>query len=395
MSSAHRVFLHLPRRVGTFVVASLAAGAALIVAGAPAASAATPGDHSHDPIGAAAAPKAVTGGLQYTGWAADPDALTGNLTVIALVDGRLKASVTTSVANPTVQAKYHTGPTPGFALSVPVDTTAPHTVCVAARNVAAGYHTVLRCTVTPLGTKLSAVQRSAHNPFGALTHFAVGSRTMHVQGYATDPDWLTHKLVVVLYVNGRSTATVMSTRYPAPRPAGAGSLSAFDITVPVSPGAHLGCVWVVNVGIGNGNTFLGCKTGDTRGRAGTGALTTPALNSKVVTEAKKHIGQQYVWGAEGPKKFDCSGLVQYSYGQFGYTTPRISEDQFLAARLIPAQRAVPGDLVFYHDAVGDVYHVGIYLGPGQTVAAIDEQEGVNYQRIWDPTVATYGSFTHT
>ena len=49
--SAHRVFLHLPRRVGTFVVASLAAGAALIVAGAPAASAATPGDHSHDPSG--------------------------------------------------------------------------------------------------------------------------------------------------------------------------------------------------------------------------------------------------------------------------------------------------------------------------------------------------------
>ena len=66
-----------------------------------------------------------------------------------------------------------------------------------------------------------------------------------------------------------------------------------------------------------------------------------------------------------------------------------------AARLIPATRAVPGDLVFYHDAVGDVYHVGIYLAPGKTVAAIDEQQGVNYQRIWDPTVATYGSFTHT
>jgi len=394
MSSADRNPLHFPRRVGAFL-ATVAAGAALAVVAAPAASAAPAADHSHDPIGAVTATKVVTGGLQFTGWAADPDALTGNVGLIGLVDGRRKATGVTSLANATVRSKYHTGPTPGFTLTVPVDTTAPHTVCVAVRNVAAGYHTMLTCKVTPLGTKLSAVQRTAHNPFGAVTQFAVGSSSMHVHGWATDPDWITHKLIVVLYVNGRSTATVLSTRYPAPRPDGAGSLSAFDITVPVTRGAHLGCVWVVNVGVGNGNTFLGCNSGDTRGRAGSGTLTTPALNTKVVTEAKKHIGQPYVWGAEGPKKFDCSGLVQYSYGKFGYTTPRISEDQFAAARLIPATRAVPGDLVFYHDAVGDVYHVGIYLGPGKTVAAIDEQEGVNYQRIWDPTVATYGSFTHT
>jgi cell wall-associated NlpC family hydrolase len=62
--------------------------------------------------------------------------------------------------------------------------------------------------------------------------------------------------------------------------------------------------------------------------------------------------------------------------------------------LIPAARAVPGDLVFFHDNVGDVYHVAIYLSPGLTVAAIDTDQGVNYQKIWDPTSATYGSFTH-
>jgi hypothetical protein len=42
-----------------------------------------------------------------------------------------------------------------------------------------------------------------------------------------------------------------------------------------------------------------------------------------------------------------------------------------------------------------VYHVGIYLSPGKTVAAIDEAEGVNYQTIWDASTATYGSFTHS
>jgi cell wall-associated NlpC family hydrolase len=147
------------------------------------------------------------------------------------------------------------------------------------------------------------------------------------------------------------------------------------------------------VGFG-ANSFLGCRTADTRGPGGTGPVTTPALNQKVVTEAKRHIGQPYVWGATGPNSFDCSGLVMYAYGKFGRTTPRISEDQFTAARSIPASRAVPGDLVFYFDSTGDVYHAGIYLSPGKTVAAIDEQEGVNYQNIWDPSSTAYGSFTH-
>src|SRR4051812_16396582 len=154
MSSAHRIPLHLPRRVGA-ILATVAAGTALAVAGAPSASAAPAADHSHDPIGAVTATKAVTGGLQFTGWAADPDALTGNVTLIGLVDGRLKSTAVTAVANAKVRTKHHTGPTPGFVLTVPVDTTAPHTVCVGARNVAAGYHTALTCAVTPLGTRQS------------------------------------------------------------------------------------------------------------------------------------------------------------------------------------------------------------------------------------------------
>ena len=67
----------------------------------------------------------------------------------------------------------------------------------------------------------------------------------------------------------------------------------------------------------------------------------------------------------------------------------------MSARLIPASRAVPGDLVFTHDTEGDVYHVGLYVGPGKALAAIDPASGVNYQSIWDPNMTTYGSFTHT
>lgn len=101
-----------------------------------------------------------------------------------------------------------------------------------------------------------------------------------------------------------------------------------------------------------------------------------------------------MWGAAGPGAFDCSGLVLYSYRVSGRTTPRIAADQFRAARVIPAGRAVPGDLVFYNDSVGYVYHVGIYTGPGTSTAAVDPASGVRRQAITDPT-PTYGSFTHT
>ena len=96
----------------------------------------------------------------------------------------------------------------------------------------------------------------------------------------------------------------------------------------MSRGTHVGCLWAVDIGWGS-NSFLGCKAADTRGHAGSGTVTQPALNKKVLAEAKKHIGQRYVFGATGPKVFDCSGLVMYSYKKFGYRTPRVSEDQFL------------------------------------------------------------------
>jgi cell wall-associated NlpC family hydrolase len=360
----------------------------------------------HDPIGSVSSVVSVSGGVRISGWAVDPDALKSNATVSAIVDGKGSAySVRTAVANASVTKKYKTGPTPGFSLTVALSRGRRHTVCAAARNVGRGLDTALKCVVTPVGTSLSSSQAARHNPHGAITDYWANPKSVHFFGWTSDPDFAGRQATVVLYVDGRARATVTTqaypsardpyNRYPYPRPSGAGGHSAFNILVPTAVGTHIGCIWVVNVGLGTGNALLGCRSMDNRGHAGTGRLSTPALNSKVVAEAKKHIGQDYVWGATGPKTFDCSGLVVYSYHKFGYSTPRTSEQQALAARLIPASRAVPGDLVFYHDTVGDVYHVGIYTGPGKSVAAIDTQEGVNYQTIWDPSSVTYGSFTHT
>jgi hypothetical protein len=389
LSYANRRRGRLPRRVAGSCVALVALTLAVAAASASASTA-----RPHDPIGAVTGVATVAGGLRFTGWAADPDALTTNATVDVIVDGTVRAAeVLTSVANPTIASKYGTGPTPGFTITAMLDT-ALHTACVVARNVGTGLDTVLKCVATPLGTKLTSAQLATHNPRGSISYASASSTSIRFKGWSSDPDYVARRAIVVLYVDGYSRATVLTHYYPPPRPDGAGALSAFDITVPVSTGAHIGCIWVVNVGFGS-NAFLGCRARDTRGPAGTAPLTVPTLNQKVVAEAQRHIGDAYVWGAAGPDTFDCSGLVKYSYGKFGFTTPRVSQAQALAARLIPASRALPGDLVFTHDTEGDVYHVGIYVSPGKTIAAIDTDQGVDYQTIWDPRATTYGSFTHT
>jgi cell wall-associated NlpC family hydrolase len=349
----------------------------------------------HDPIGAVEHFKANPDGTAHViGWAADPDT-TANANIAALIDGKVKMRTTTTVARPAIAKKNHTGPTPGYNFSVPVPTSGVHVLCIVVGNVGGGTARVLGCTATPLGTTLTSAQLAARSPKAVIAAAKASSSRVQVSGWSTDPDFKGAHLVAVLYLDGQSAQTVTTKAATAAEvKAGSGKYGAFQFSVPVSKGAHLACVWVVNVGFGS-NTSPGCTAVDTRGAAGTSKLTTPAINKKALAEAKKHIGQRYVWGAEGPKTFDCSGLVMYSYHKAGYTTPRIAQDQFAAARLIPANRAVPGDLVFYHDSVGAVYHVGIYVKPLDTVAAIDEDEGIAHQHIWDPSSATYGSFTHT
>jgi cell wall-associated NlpC family hydrolase len=379
-------------KLGLALVLSLALVAAFVMT---AHSAGANPPMPHDPIGNV---EHITTNadstIQVVGWAADPDT-TANANLLGLVDGKIAVRAATSVVRPAVARKNHTGPTPGFDFSVPVPTTGVHVLCVAVRDVGQGVPRVLSCVATPLGKRLTSAQVAARSPRGAVSAARVSSSTMLVSGWSADPDFKRAHLVAVLYVDGVSTETINTkAATPAQLGAGSGTYGAFRFVVPVTSGSHLACVWLVNTGLG-ANTSLGCTPLDTRGAAGTGKLTVPAKNKKVVTEAKRHIGQSYVWGAEGPKTFDCSGLVMYSYHKAGYNTPRIAQDQFAAARVIPASRAVLGDLVFYHDSVGAVYHVGIYLSPLETVAAIDESEGVAHQHIWDPSSATYGSFTHT
>jgi hypothetical protein len=84
-----------------------------------------------------------------------------------------------------------------------------------------------------------------------------------------------------------------------------------------------------------------------------------------VAEAKKYLGTPYQWGGSTPQTgFDCSGLMQWAYAKAGIQIPRTTYTQIDAPNGKPVDRAhlLPGDLVFFRNASGDVHHVGMSLG---------------------------------
>lgn len=95
----------------------------------------------------------------------------------------------------------------------------------------------------------------------------------------------------------------------------------------------------------------------------------------MVAEANKFLGDPYIYGAEGPAAFDCSGLVQYVYRALGDTAiPRTSEEQWHYGTAVSQADAQPGDLVFFVGGeagatANNPGHVGIYLGNGQMINA--------------------------
>jgi cell wall-associated NlpC family hydrolase len=89
------------------------------------------------------------------------------------------------------------------------------------------------------------------------------------------------------------------------------------------------------------------------------------VSTMIALLALSHLGKPYVWGAEGPDSFDCSGLVCYVYAQIGVRLPRVTYSQARCGRAVPPGDLRPGDLVFFrHNA-----HVGLYVGGGLFVHA--------------------------
>ncbi|MER6630803.1 NlpC/P60 family protein [Streptomyces sp. NPDC000987] len=87
---------------------------------------------------------------------------------------------------------------------------------------------------------------------------------------------------------------------------------------------------------------------------------------KAVKFATAQIGKPYVWGAEGPDAYDCSGLTSQAWADAGHPIPRTSQEQWKQLKHVDVKAMRPGDLIIYFD---DASHVGMYVGDGAIVHA--------------------------
>ena len=106
--------------------------------------------------------------------------------------------------------------------------------------------------------------------------------------------------------------------------------------------------------------------------------------AKIQVEAKK----PYVWGAEGPNSFDCSGLVYAAYRSAGLGWPnwdRLNSSLYwVATKRVPLTQLVPGDLIFYsyNGTVGKIHHIAIYAGNGMMWEAHSKDKDLLYSSIY-------------
>jgi peptidoglycan DL-endopeptidase CwlO len=96
------------------------------------------------------------------------------------------------------------------------------------------------------------------------------------------------------------------------------------------------------------------------------SVPTSAGAASAVQVALSQVGKPYVWGADGPSSFDCSGLMLYAWRAAGKSLPHSSRAQLSATRRVSLAQIRPGDLVFFGSPI---HHVGMYIGNGNMVEA--------------------------
>jgi cell wall-associated NlpC family hydrolase len=124
-----------------------------------------------------------------------------------------------------------------------------------------------------------------------------------------------------------------------------------------------------------------------------------SLRTSLVSNAKKYLGVSYHYSQSNENGFDCSGYVKYVYGNFGYSLPRSSLDQYRQCRHVKEAKAQPGDLVFFVTRGRKVSHVGIYLGNNQFIHSPGKGKSVSISNLdeiyYKKHLAGFGTYLKT
>ena len=104
---------------------------------------------------------------------------------------------------------------------------------------------------------------------------------------------------------------------------------------------------------------------------------TYAMGKRVAEFALKYVGYDYLYGGKEPETgFDCSGLVYYTYGCFGYRLDRTAAAQAKNGEHVEPDALEPGDILCFYNDGSWIGHVGIYIGDNKFVHAQPSATGV-------------------
>ena len=112
------------------------------------------------------------------------------------------------------------------------------------------------------------------------------------------------------------------------------------------------------------------------------SLTQSALEynkENMLKNAKKHLGEDYVWGGTNPGGFDCSGYMQYIYKKEGVAIPRTANQQSKIGKEVSRFELKKGDLLFFLTDKSrniPITHVGMYLGDDKFIHAASKRKGI-------------------
>ena len=126
--------------------------------------------------------------------------------------------------------------------------------------------------------------------------------------------------------------------------------------------------------------YLQSKKPSSSSSSNSGSTSVSSSASSVIAYAKTLLGKPYVWGAQGPNSFDCSGFTYYVFkNKAGIVLPRTSSAQSKYGTSVSWSNLKAGDLMFFDTNGannGQVSHVGLYIGNGQMIHASSSQRKI-------------------
>jgi len=107
----------------------------------------------------------------------------------------------------------------------------------------------------------------------------------------------------------------------------------------------------------------------TEAPAAPAASTGNASRDAIVATAMSGLGGSYVWGGKTFGAWDCSGFTSWVFAQHGIKLTAFT--YAMKNELRPTANPQPGDIVFQNG----YSHVGIYLGDGKMISALNPTNG--------------------